>query len=264
MTDDEYLIWRSHKAEDDLKDIDQIEIEYEKNRKREEQVKEKERIKQEKLKEKLQLAESKKPKEDFEAEDLKPIPHPLPIQSKLSQEMLGDAIIILEFLNNFGDLFDLADDFPNGFNLDLLENALFSKSCDSALCNLLLFFLDSCFKCFDEETFENEVEEDEINDDEIPLTNDSDNEDQIGLEQLYNMSSKHDNDSRETFVDLAESFSQLVKTIQGRSVKNIGLDVYTITEMLRLYFLTCGSDHYSKVKFWYQQRGGYTRMDEVS
>lgn len=44
---------------------------------------------------------------------------------------------------------------------DLLENALFSKSCDSALCNLLLFFLDSIFKCYDEETFEDSNAESE-------------------------------------------------------------------------------------------------------
>ena len=31
---------------------------------------------------------------------------------------------------------------------------MFSKSCDSALCNLLLFYLDSIFKCYEEETFE--------------------------------------------------------------------------------------------------------------
>merc|ERR1712071_112142 len=41
-------------------------------------------------------------------------------------------------------------------NFDLLENALFSTSCDSALCNLLLFYLDSIFKCYDEETFDDE------------------------------------------------------------------------------------------------------------
>ena len=38
--------------------------------------------------------------------------------------------------------------------IELLENALFSKSSDSALCNLLLFYLDSIFKCYDEEAFE--------------------------------------------------------------------------------------------------------------
>ena len=62
---------------------------------------------------------------------------------------------------------------------------------------------------------------------------------------------------------LAESYSKLVKGIHGRSLKNIGIDVFTISEMLRLYFITSGATHHSKTKFWYQQRGGYTRMDET-
>ncbi len=38
------------------------------------------------------------------------------VQSKITQEMFGDAVMIIEFLNYFGDLFELRDDFPNGFN----------------------------------------------------------------------------------------------------------------------------------------------------
>jgi hypothetical protein len=46
----------------------------------------------------------------------KDIPKPVPIKSKITQEMFGDAVMILEFLDNFGDLFSLKDDFPNGFS----------------------------------------------------------------------------------------------------------------------------------------------------
>lgn len=192
---------------------------------------------------------------------MKPIPKGKPVQSKISQEMLGDALIILEFLNNFGEVFELYDDFPHGFDYDLLENALYSNSCDSALCNLLLFFLDSIFKCFDEETFDDVNEENESINDDLAVPNDSDDE-EVGLDQLYNQQTTEDSD-REAVALLSDNFAKLVKTVQGRSVKNIGLDVYTITEMLRLYFLTAGSEHHSKAKFWYQQRGGYTRMDEI-
>jgi bromodomain adjacent to zinc finger domain protein 1A len=33
--------------------------------------------------------------------------------------------------------------------------------------------------------------------------------------------------------------------------------------MLRLFFLTSGSLHNNKIKFWYQQRGGYNHLDDV-
>lgn len=55
-----------------------------------------------------------------------------------------------------------------------MENALFSKSCDSALCNLLLFFLDSVFKCYDEETFDDSNAGSDDEDDDEDNNNESD------------------------------------------------------------------------------------------
>lgn len=67
---------------------------------------------------------------------------------------------------------------------------------------------------------------------------------------------------RESISKLAGLYFRQIKNIQGRSLKTIGLDVYTISEMLRLYFISSGALHASKTKYWYQQRGGYTHMDE--
>ncbi len=217
MTDEDFLIWREYKPDEDLKELYLIERTFEKDmlkiQVREQLAKEKERLKQEKLKEKQELLESKKPKEDFELENLVPMPRGVPVKSKISQEMMGDAVFILEFLNNFGDIYELDVDFPDGFNFELLENALFSKSCDSALCNILLFFLDSVFKCFDEENFEDLEEEEESEDNVI---NESDSE-EIGLEQLFNVPFKPSMD-REDFSEAANDFLHLVKTIQGKYV----------------------------------------------
>jgi len=267
MNKEEFYLWRDYVSDDSLREIELIEAEMEKIAKREEKEKEKERIKQEKNKQKEYLKELKKPKEDLECDDLVELPRGMPVQSKISHEMFADAAMILEFLNNFGDLFELRNDFPNGFSLELLENALFSKSCDSALCNLLLFFLDSVFKCYNEEKFDDgtSADSDTEHDDEQQAPHDSnDSHADMDLDQLYNIG--HIDKStmdREAFAELAESYAKLVKSVQGRAFKSIGLDVYTITEMLRLYFATSGSAHDFKTKFWYQQRGGYTRMDEV-
>ena len=80
---------------------------------------------------------------------------------------------------------------------------------------------------------------------------------------MYHEPLKKVNTDRDNFVKLAEKYSKLIRNAQGRNVKTIGLDVYTISEMLRLYFLTSGSLHSHKIKFWYQQRGGYTNLDDV-
>ena len=197
--------------------------------------------------------------------------------------MFGDALMILEFLNHFGDLFELRDDFPAGFSLDLLENALFSKTYDSALCNILLFYLDSIFKCYDEEHFDGETDDESdaelAEDDESEAENgDGDGggdgggessgdgvtgSSKVHLEQQLFRQPASQVADRDSYADMADELCQLVRRMHGRPVKNIGLDVYTISEMLRLYFLTSGAEHASKSKFWFQQRGGYTRMDEA-
>ncbi|CAF0741721.1 unnamed protein product [Brachionus calyciflorus] len=259
LNDEEFLIWRDYTGDDDDKELALIELEADKVFKREEKERERKRQIEEKKKQAELLKELKKPREDLECENLTELPKPIPIKSKLTQDMFGDAVMILEFLLNFGDLFELKADFPNGFNFNLLENALFSKSCDSALCNLLLFFLDSIFKCNDEETF------DEINteSDSESVTEEltENNSEEISLENLYKTNLDEIAD-RETFAEMAEKFNKLIKNVQGKNMIRIGLDVYTISEMLRLYFLTSGCNHLSKIKFWYQQRGGYSRMDE--
>lgn len=258
MTDEEFRIWRDYTPDEDDKEMFYIETEGDKIVKKEEKEREKKRQLEEKRKQAEYLKELKKPREDLECENLSELSKPVPIKSKLSQEMFGDALMILEFVTNFGDLFDIKSDFPNGFNFNLLENALFSKSCDSALCNLLLFFLDSIFKCYDEETFEDQNGE---SDNESVHEEDLESE-ELSVESLYQDPFRKAND-RESYVKMAENLNILIKNIQGKSMIRIGLDVYTISEMLRLYFLTSGCKHTSRIKFWYQQRGGYTRMDET-
>lgn len=292
MDEDEFFLWRDYVSDEELRECQLVEAEYDKLFRREERERERVRQREELKKQKEYLKELKKPKEDTEVDDLVALPVPVPVKSKITQSMFGDAIMILEFLQHFGDLFELKDDFPNGFNFELLENALFSRAYDSALCNLLMFYLDSIFKCYDEERFDDAVD----SDDESDFGYEDDDDDQeaeeedkktnqvnghaegsedhelenntkpskgkIRLDQLFREPNKDCLD-RDDFAYMADQLFQLVRKSHGRSLKNIGLDVYTISEMLRLYFLTSGAEHHSKTKFWFQQRGGYTRMDET-
>ncbi len=116
------------------------------------------------------------------------------------------------------------------------------------------------FKCNEEETFDDVTSDDDMSE----ILNDISDDEEITLDHMYNkpLINNKQNLTRENFIKLAENFSKLVKNSQGRSLKTIGLDVYTISEMLRLYFLTSGAQCTQKIKFWYQQRGGYTKYDE--
>lgn len=48
---------------------------------------------------------------------LQELPEPTPVKTRLPPEIFGDALMVLEFLNAFGELFDLQDEFPEGVSL---------------------------------------------------------------------------------------------------------------------------------------------------
>lgn len=41
----------------------------------------------------------------------------MPVKTRLPPELFGDALMVLEFLKAFGELFDLEDEFPDGITL---------------------------------------------------------------------------------------------------------------------------------------------------
>lgn len=45
---------------------------------------------------------------------LQDLPKTTPVTIKLPSELFGDMMMVLEFLNVFGNLFDIKDEFPSG------------------------------------------------------------------------------------------------------------------------------------------------------
>ena len=45
---------------------------------------------------------------------LQDLPKTIPVTIKLPSELFGDMMMVLEFLNVFGNLFDIKDEFPSG------------------------------------------------------------------------------------------------------------------------------------------------------
>lgn len=41
----------------------------------------------------------------------------MPVKTRLPADLFGDALMVLEFLHAFGELFDLKDEFPDGITL---------------------------------------------------------------------------------------------------------------------------------------------------
>uniref|UniRef100_A0A8C2CTU7 Bromodomain adjacent to zinc finger domain protein 1A n=1 Tax=Cyprinus carpio TaxID=7962 RepID=A0A8C2CTU7_CYPCA len=132
----------------------------EKERMKVEKEREREKLKEEKKKYAERLKLWSKPREDMECNDLKELPKPLPVKTRLPPELFGDALMVLEFLNAFGELFDLKDEFPDGVTLEVLEEALVGSDPEGPLCELLFFFLSAIFQALAEE--QEEVAKDQL------------------------------------------------------------------------------------------------------
>ncbi|KAM9465864.1 bromodomain adjacent to zinc finger domain protein 1A isoform 1-T3 [Clarias gariepinus] len=219
----------------------------EKERMKFEKEREREKLKEEKKKYAERLKLWSKPREDMECDDLKELPTPVPVKTRLPPELFGDALMVLEFLNGFGELFDLKDEFPDGITLEVLEEALVGSDPEGPLCELLFFFLSAIFQAQDEEQEEGAKE-------------------QVAETDAKDLSEALDDDADPTqsaisaVASLAAAWPQLH---QGCSLKQLDLDSCTLSEILRLHILASGAEcNYTNAKFRYQKQGGFSSTDD--
>uniref|UniRef100_A0A8D3AMI7 Bromodomain adjacent to zinc finger domain protein 1A n=1 Tax=Scophthalmus maximus TaxID=52904 RepID=A0A8D3AMI7_SCOMX len=232
-----------------MKEEQRRRFEEEKQRRREEKEsrklereREREKLKEEKKKYAERLKLWNKPREDMECEDLKELPSPVPVRTRLPSDLFGDALMVLEFLRAFGEAFDLKDEFPDGISLEVLEEALVGSDPEGPLCELLFFFLSAIFQALDEE--QEEVKTDQTEDLSEALDDDCDPT-QSALSAI---------------ASLAASWPQLH---QGCGLKRLDLDSCTLSEILRLHILASGAHcNHGNAKLRYQKQGGFTPMDD--
>ncbi|XP_030415160.1 bromodomain adjacent to zinc finger domain protein 1A isoform X4 [Gopherus evgoodei] len=239
------------KKREELKKIveeERLKKKEEKERLKIEKEKEREKLREEKRKYLEYLKQWSKPREDMECDDLKELPVPTPVKTRLPPEIFGDALMVLEFLHAFGELFDLQDEFPEGLTLEVLEEALAGNDSEGPLCELLFFFLTAIFQAMAEE--EEEVAKDQIADAETKdLTEALDEDADPTKSALFAVAT------------LAAAWPQLH---QGCNLKNLDLDSCTLSEILRLHILASGADVTSaNAKYRYQKRGGFDATDDA-
>uniref|UniRef100_A0A670IR51 Bromodomain adjacent to zinc finger domain protein 1A n=1 Tax=Podarcis muralis TaxID=64176 RepID=A0A670IR51_PODMU len=209
---------------------------------------EREKLREEKRKYLEHLKQWSKRREDMECDDLKELPVPTPVKTRLPPEIFGDAVMVLEFLHAFGELFDLQDEFPDGVTLEVLEEALVGNDSEGPLCELLFFFLTAIFQAMAEE--EEEVAKDQIADAETKDLTEALDEDADPTKSALS-----------AVATLAAAWPQLH---QGCNLKNLDLDSCTLSEILRLHILASGADVTSaNAKYRYQKRGGFDATDDA-
>ncbi|XP_077587138.1 bromodomain adjacent to zinc finger domain protein 1A [Stigmatopora nigra] len=195
----------------------------EKERKKQEKDLEREKLKEEKKKYAERLKLWNKPREDMECEDLKELPTPTPVRTRLPPELFGDAMMVLEFLRAFGEDFGLKDEFPEGVSLEVLEEALVGSDPDGPLCEMLFFFITAIFQALDEE-------QEEVNTDAPEEASEAPDED---------AGERADCGEGAAPSSAAAAWSQLHL---GCSLQEVDLDSCTLSEILRLHILASAGD----------------------
>jgi len=191
-----------------------------------------------------------KPRDDLECDDLKPLPTGVPISCPIPSEVIGDALMILEFYNNFSEFFELEEIFPHGFTFDLLVKTLTEQSIKSPISDLLRITLQTIY-ALQEETDNSTNNGDESNGDKPKIDE--------KLEELRG-DTKDDEDNRacgQGLLDAMKAANAAVvelKRLVGK-ISAIKMNAFTITEVLRQHLLTSGSYRVRTIyRGWYNSR----------
>lgn len=214
-----YTTWRGMTLEErqKLKETKAKRALLDKLKRKEEKLKLKEKLKEEKLKMALMLKDHNRLREDLECEDLKPLPIPHVVNcSRIPNELFGDFVFIVEFFHCFRNIVNTKHVFPRGIKYEFLEEALTENNLNGMLTKITIFLLKELNKIREEdnEPVECDIGPLDVNDE----TGDISATDAIRLVA-------------------AEYGGQLYN---GAFANEVVLNHLTVTEVLRLHFLSCG------------------------
>lgn len=214
------------KAKEELKQ----KLEEERKKKKEEKDKEREKLREERRIMAECLREWQKPRDDLQCDDLLDLPSTVPIECGFSNDLFGEAVMVLEFVNNFSDHLSASDRFPQGLTFEMLVKALVEKDVQGPFNDLLQLLLQAIFT----------LQEEEENDGESSLD---------GANQNSDLSNGNSSMSDNGQADLSTAHALKLATVaatwpmyyHGTGLHSMSLDAFTLTEILRLHILASGS-----------------------
>lgn len=214
-----------------------------KKKRREDMMKERAAIREKKLELAKFIREWNRQREDLECEDLKVLPDPTPVVTKLSNKHFGDMLMVMEFLHSFTESLKVKDFFPAGVNLEMLERALVEPEVVGPLNDLLQLLLSALFEM-------QEDEEDAL-------------EDPVDLAEPVGGNNEDGDVTTSEALRIASAAAAWSQTFQGKPLSKVELDSVVLTEVLRLHLLQSGNRAGDMSSEWrFTQRGGYTTRDD--
>ena len=186
-------------------------------------------------------------KEDLDIADHKELPSPTPVRCRIPNHLFGDFISILEFLHSFSEILEVKDSYPGtGVTFAELESALVeTEAVDGAFYDIISFMLVTLFDLQLEEEEEARADSDKTATDEL-------HEGLTGKNQEIANAIKA---ATETHLYTRKNL--------GLTLREIHLDQWSITEVLRLHLESSGAFMGHNLRNWrYQQRGGWALQDD--
>eukprot|EP00092_Neocalanus_flemingeri_P010571 GFUD01011387.1.p1 GENE.GFUD01011387.1~~GFUD01011387.1.p1 ORF type:complete len:1574 (+),score=621.92 GFUD01011387.1:101-4822(+) len=224
-----------------------IKAEEMKKKRIEDKQKEKERKAEEKRLVKEIMQEWNSRRDDLDCADHKELPTPTPVRCRIPNHLVGDFLALLEFLHSFSDILEVKDSYPGtGVTFPELESALVeTEALDGAFYDIVSFMLVTLFDLQLEEEEEARADTDKTATDELH-------------EGLTGKNQEIANAIR------AATMTHLyTKKNLGLTLREVHLDQWSITEVLRLHLESSGAYRGNNLQNWrYQQRGGWRLQDD--
>ena len=209
-------------------------------------IEDKQKEKERKIEEKKLVSQIMKDwnsrREDLDCEDHKDLPKPTPVRCRIPNHLIGDFINILEFLHSFSTILEVKDSYPGqGVTFTELEAALVeTEAVDGSLYDIFSFMLVTLFDLQLEEEEEAKAFTDKSATDELA-------EGLTGKDEKVNAALR-----------AATETQFYTKKNLGLTLREVHLDQWSITEVLRLHLESSGAFRGNNMQNWrYQQRGGW-------
>lgn len=213
----------------------------------EERQKEKERKVEERRLVKELMEEWSARREDLECEDLRALPVPTPVRCRVPNRLAGEVLAILEFIHSFAEILEVKDSYPGqGVTFQELEKALTeTETADGAFFDILSFMLVTVFDLQLEEEEEAKADTDKTWDD-VTWAGDL-GKDEVIAAQIHR----------------ATEVAAFTRQSLGCTLREVHLDQFSITEVLRLHLEGSGGYRGWNLQNWrHNNRGGYKLQDD--
>ncbi|XP_068082217.1 bromodomain adjacent to zinc finger domain protein 1A [Anabrus simplex] len=200
---------------------------------------EKAKLKEEKQRLAQSALEARQFREDLECEDLKVLPTFSKVQCCIPDENFADFMVLLEFLHSFKETLPVKTYFPHGISFEIAERAFTVEEAEGTFSDILLLLMSSLF------------------------TLQGDEDEKVDEPETRHFGQLEDFDDHvERALELAAATRNYTHLCHGIPLRQFRLDSFSISEVVRLHFLTSGGYLEEKRTKWRYMRGGYSERDD--